>query len=129
MGRLKVRLITGRTIGQGRVKYVGKLSDDYKRSVAVCELDPDDMKAIGVADGDGVRVVTRFGSVILRAVRSRRPQRGIAFVPYGPWANLLIETATYGTGMPAFKGVEAEVKPAPEERVADIEELVRAIRG
>lgn len=124
MQKLKVTLLTARTMGQGRAKYAGKFLAEFKKNVAVCELDPEDLAALKIGEGDCVRVTTEFGSVVLRAAKSRQaPHKGVVLVPYGPWANVMTDPTTHGTGMPSLKGIQAEVEAAPDERVLDLKEL------
>ncbi|MHA1711005.1 MAG: molybdopterin dinucleotide binding domain-containing protein [Candidatus Freyarchaeota archaeon] len=130
MPRLKVSLATGRTIDQGRGKELGKLSEKYQSSVTVCQIDPEDMKRLGIKENQSVRVITEFGSVVLRAVKSlRAPHPGIIFIPYGPWASLVMKPETHGTGMPSLKGIPAEIEPAPGEKVLGLEELLKQAYG
>ena len=125
---LKVTLVSGRSLGQGRSKVIGKFSDEYLRNVAVCELDPEDIKSLGISPGQNVRLTTKTGSVVVRsAIASQVSQRGIVFMPYGLWVNLLIPGETYGTGMPSMKGIEAEVSPAPDEKLMDLRSLVQSL--
>lgn len=125
MLRLEVSLLTGRTINQGREKEFSKFSEEYMKSVAVCEIDPKDMEKLGLRENVNVRVTTRFGSVILRAKKSLRgPHPGIVFIPYGAWANIIIGTKTHSIGMPSFKGIKAEIEPTPQEKVSALEELI-----
>lgn len=129
MTRLKVSLVTGRTIDQGKWKELGKLSREYMESVAICEIDPDDLKRLGLREGRNVRVKTKFGSVVLKAKKSRRkPHRGVIFIPYGPWANLVVNPETDGTGMPSLKGVDAEIEPTDED-VMPLERILLYIYG
>jgi formylmethanofuran dehydrogenase subunit D len=126
--KLKVTLLTGRTLRQGQGKEYGKLSERYLKSVAVCEMDPDDMKRLGIRENENVRIATDSGSVVVRAVKSlRAPHLGAVFVPYGPWVSLslIMNSETHGTGMPSFKGVTAEVEPAPTEPVLSLPELLK----
>ena len=126
MPKLKVSLLTGRTIDQGTGREHGKLSEEYKRSVAVCEVDPDDMKRLGARENDNVRVATDFGLVVVRAIKSARtPHPGVIFIPYGPWASLIVNPETHGTGMPSLKGLPAEIEPAPKEGVLSLLELLK----
>jgi len=126
MPKLKVSLLTGRTIGQGQGKEYGKLSDDYWKSVAICEMDPDDIKRLKIKEGQNVKITTDFGSVVVKAFESARaPHPGSAFIPYGPWANLLVNSKTHGTGMPSFKGISAEIEPAPKEKVLSLLNLLK----
>jgi len=124
--KLKVTLLTGRTLRQGQGKEYGKLSERYWKSVAVCEMDPDDMKRLGIRENENVRIATDSGSVVVRAVKSlRAPHLGAVFVPYGPWVSLIMNSKTHGTGMPSFKGIKAEVEPAPTEPVLSLLELLK----
>ena len=72
MPRLRVALLTGRTMKQGQGKEYGKLSERYWKSVAICEMDPDDMKQLDVKENNNVRITTDYGSVIVRAAKSLR---------------------------------------------------------
>lgn len=126
MPKLKVSLLTGRTIGQGQGKEYGKLSDEYWKSVAICEMDPDDIKRLKVKGGQNVKVTSDSGSVVVKAVKSARaPHPGSAFIPLGPWANLLVNPRTHGTGMPSFKGIPVEIEPAPKEDVLSLPNLLK----
>ena len=127
MARMKVILISGRTINQGTAKENGKTSQQYYESVALCEIDPDDLKELGIGEGSNVRVSTQFGTVIVRAEASKRsPHPKIVYMPYGPWVNLIVNPATQGTGMPSFKGIPAEVEPAGnKEAVLTLQELLK----
>jgi formylmethanofuran dehydrogenase subunit D len=123
---LKVTLLTGRSLGQAKGKVTGKFSEEYLRNVAVCELDPEDLKSLGISPGQNVQVTTKTGSVVVRAaIASQSAQRGIVFMPYGPWVNMVIASETYGTGMPSLKGIEAEVTAAPNEKLLDLRSLIR----
>jgi len=126
MPKLKVSLLTGRTVDQGKGKEYGKLSEEYQQSVAICQMDPDDMKLIGVKENNNVRVITDFGSVVLKAVKSAStPHPKVVFVPYGPWASIVMNPKTHGTGMPSLKGLTAEIEPAPTEKVLGLTNLLR----
>jgi formylmethanofuran dehydrogenase subunit D len=127
MPSLNVTLLTGRTLRQGQGKEYGKLSERYWKSVAVCEIDPEDLNRMGITDGKPVRITTKQGSVAVRAVKSLRgPHDGKIFVPYGPWASVIVDSETHGTGMPSFKGTQAVVEPAADgEKVLTLQELLQ----
>ena len=130
LSKIKVTLLTGRTIDQGTSKEYGKLSNKYKESVAICEVDPDDMKELAIKEDSNVRISTEHGSVIVRAKDSKRgPHPKVVYMPYGFWANLLIDSSTGGTGMPTFKGITAQVEPAPNSIVLDLTELLKLTFG
>ncbi len=130
MPKLKVSLLTGRTINQGRGKESGKLTKEYLDSVTICQIDPDDMKDLGVKENTNVKVITDFGSVVLKAVKSARaPHPKVVFVPYGPWASLIMNPKTHGTGMPSLKGIAAEIEPASAEEVLGLQDLLDQLRA
>ena len=62
--KIRVTLITGRTIEQGVGKEMGKGSIEYFESSAVCFFDKADVKAW---HKEHVPVTSKFGSVILKA--------------------------------------------------------------
>ncbi|MEM0008028.1 MAG: molybdopterin dinucleotide binding domain-containing protein [Candidatus Bathyarchaeia archaeon] len=126
--KLKVTLLTGRTIEQGAGKERGKSSKEYVESVSVCYMDPEDMKRLGIRDGTNIQVSTAFGSVVVKAKKSLRvPHQGVVFIPYGPWANVVVDPETNGIGMPSFKGIPASVEPAPDKPVLGLEELLKTV--
>jgi len=126
MSWVEVTLISGRSLSQARGRERGKFSDEYAKSVAVCELDPDDMKELGATDGENVKVATKFGQVILTAATSKQaPHRGVAFVPYSAWASMLFDPSTHTSGMPTLKGLRATIEKAPKAKVATLEEITR----
>jgi formylmethanofuran dehydrogenase subunit D len=127
---LRVTLISGRTLGQGKGKELGKFSEEYFQSVAVCELNPDDMNLLGLPEGGNVKIKTNFGDVVVKAFKAKQtlPQ-GLAFIPYGPWASRLMDPETHGSGMPSLKGIEATIVPTPEEEVPKLESLIFSSYG
>ena len=126
MSTIEVTVISGRSLSQARSRELGKFSEEYSQSVAVCELDPDDMKELGALDGENVRVKTKFGEVVLRASISKQaPHKRVAFIPYGAWASMLFGTATHTSGMPTLKGVKATVERTAEAKVASLREITR----
>ena len=124
--KLKVTLLTGRTIEQGVAKERGKFSEEYMESVSVCYVDPEDLKKLGIKEKINVSVSTDYGSVVVKAVKSLRgPHSGVIFVPYGPWANVVVDPETHGIGMPSLKGISAEVEPVPDKHVLSLKELLK----
>ena len=121
---MRITILTGRTIDQGCGKEIGKTSKEYMENVAICEMNEEDMKKLGIQDGDRVKVTTKFGSVVLTAKKSRRIRSsGTAFIPYGAWANCITGSSTDGTGMPLLKGLPARIEPTDEE-VLSIKDLI-----
>ena len=126
---MNVLVLTGRTIEQGKGKEMGKLSDVYLNDVVQCRIDPQDMKTLKLKQNTNVKVTTKFGSVILKAVKSpRAPHPKMIFISYGPWASMIADSETHGTGMPSLKGIPAEIEPAPNEKVLSLQELVNQLK-
>jgi formylmethanofuran dehydrogenase subunit D len=124
--KLHVTLVTGRTIEQGVAKEQSKLSQDYLESAAVCYLDPSDLKELGIKEKTSVKISTEHGAVIVKALRSiRTPHPRVVFVPYGPWANAVVDVETSSLGMPSLKGINASVEPAADKSVLSLAELLR----
>ena len=128
--KLQVTLITGRTIEQGVGKEQGKTSAAYAESAAVCYVDPQDLKKLKVEENSNVLISTEHGSVVVKAMKSLRgPHIGIIFVPYGPWANAVINPNTNGIGMPSMKGISVQIEPAPNRQILSLTELLKVQFG
>jgi formylmethanofuran dehydrogenase subunit D len=108
-------LTPGRTSKQGQAINVGKDTDEYRAMVSTLTMNADDMKALGVAAGQAVRVRTEWGEAEFTCKDGNIPP-GLLFVPYGPPTCRLMGGGTDGTGMPLSKGWEVEVEPVPSER-------------
>jgi formylmethanofuran dehydrogenase subunit D len=123
--KLRVILITGRTIDQGVGKEMGKGSKEYFESAAVCFIDKSDLVKLGLRSGRNVRVTSKYGSVIVKAAKFPSGiTPGMVFIPCGLWANAICGDETFGMGMPMFKGFPVEVEAAPDEVVLTLDELL-----
>jgi|Deesub1362B_J571_1020462.scaffolds.fasta_scaffold00395_1 formylmethanofuran dehydrogenase subunit D len=121
---VEVVLITGRTVGQGET-IEKKLSGEYSEQAAICELNREDMAELGLKDGDPVKIISDGEEVVVYA-KSSSLDRGIAFIPLGPWANAVIPEGTDSTGMPDFKGLKVKIEKT-NEKVPTAEELFRGL--
>ncbi|MBU7024903.1 MAG: hypothetical protein HXS40_12140 [Theionarchaea archaeon] len=122
---MKIVLLSGRTTKQGVTAEIGKTCEEYLQNVAVIQLNPALMEQMGVKNGDPVEVQTTHGSAVVVCCGSDI-EENMGFIPYGPWANLLIGGDTQGTGMPDSKGVEAELKKT-DKKVESVDELLARI--
>src|SRR4030043_1123110 len=128
--KLKVTLLTGRTIKQGVGKEDGKGTKEDFESTSMCYMDAGDMKKLGIKNNTNILVSTPNGSVVLRAVKyPRGAMPGLIYIPYGLWANAICSSETTSIGMPSFKGTPAEVEPAPDKPVLNLEELLKSEFG
>jgi formylmethanofuran dehydrogenase subunit D len=128
--KLKVTLLTGRTIEQGVGKEAGKATQGYFESTTMAYMDICDMKKLGIKNKTNIQVTTPNGSVVLRAVKHPRgAMSGMIYIPYGPWANSICSNETTSIGMPSFKGTPAEVEAAPDKPVLTLRELLKSEFG
>ena len=102
-------LITGRTRQQAEGLHKGKNSQAYHQATTLVEISPDDMARLSIEECQIVRLKTALNQVEL-PVRAGSLPSGMLFIPRGPAANLLIDTETEGTGMPAFKGLTVKME-------------------
>jgi len=114
MERRRFIMNAGRTTKQGQQINVGKDRPEYKAIVSTLNMNPEDMKEIGIQSGGTVRVRSGNGEATFRCLEGKVPQ-GMIFVPYGPPTCHLMGQSTDGTGMPTSKGWEVEVEPMPAE--------------
>ena len=123
-------LITGRTIDQGVGKEMGKGSQEYFDSSAICVIDESDMKKLGIKSRANVKVTSKYGSVIVKAEKNPYGSNpGLVFIPCGLWANAICGDETFGMGMPLFKGFQVEVEAAPNQPILTLNELLKEEYG
>ena len=122
---MKIVLLSGRTTKQGVTAEIGKTSDDYLQNVALIQLNQKVMEQLGLNDGDTVEVKTQHGSAAVKCQKADI-EENMGFMPYGPWANMLVGSDTQSTGMPDSKGVEAEIEKS-SKKVETVDELMSRI--
>ncbi len=122
----KFIIVTHRDIFQNTAQENSRFGDQYAELSSVIRLDKDDMKKMGVKAGDPVVAKNASGRVVLKAESSTLEQShpGTAFMINGPWANALVAADTGGTGVPAFKNIEAMLSRSKGEKVTSLAELV-----
>jgi formylmethanofuran dehydrogenase subunit D len=127
-GSVKVLVTSGRTLSQGRAMEKGKLTSDYMSAVAICELDATAMEALGIEDGEAVVVQTEFGKTTVKAKLNKDLHSGIAFIPCGPYFNVLLDSYTHYTGMPGYKSLSALITAAPGANIPSVTEVTKTIK-
>ena len=126
--KITVNLITCRTIQQGVAMETGKTSQKYFDAASIIHMHEDDMKKLGIMANTNVKVTSKDGSVVVKAVRTREDLvPGLAHIPMGPWANAIVSAYTYSTGEPCFKGFPVDIEPAENERVMGAVEIVQTL--
>ena len=126
---IEVVLISGRTTRQGIGLEEGKMSKNYADSVQLVNLNPEDAEEIGLQPDETTKVVTEYGSVVVNWKKDEGLDRGLAFFPYGPWANQVFGSETYGTGMPGYKGLKANIENAKGQAVLTMDEVIGLLGG
>lgn len=105
----------------------GKEKEDYTKACGIIEIDAADFAKLDILPNTNVRVTSAYGSVIVKAIRATQgPHPGLAWIPMGPWANMVVNTNTYSTGMPTFKGTPVTIEPAEDEIVLSSIDVVLA---
>jgi formylmethanofuran dehydrogenase subunit D len=104
----------------------GKEKEAYRQACGIIEMDSSDLKKLGAWKNTNVRVTSPYGTVIVKAIETTQgPHPGVAFIPMGPWANMVVNPTTYSTGMPTFKGTPVQIEVAMNEPVLSSIALVR----
>ncbi|MBC2698514.1 MAG: formylmethanofuran dehydrogenase [ANME-2 cluster archaeon] len=118
-----VKIITRRDVFQASIYEEDRFSDECLELSALIVLDTAEMKHMGILDGANVRLTSKWGSVVVRAMASpREEQKGLGFMVNGPWVNALVSDET-PDGIPAFKDIEAKITIS-KDRMTGILELL-----
>jgi len=126
---MKFILTSGRTIDQGVALEGEKLGRENMKACAICEFDKDDYKKLDCMIGTPVKIITKFGEVVVYSqISEQGPHPGLIFIPMGPWANAVIDPETYGTGMPSYKGTDADVEVVKDGRILSALELIKTYK-
>jgi formylmethanofuran dehydrogenase subunit D len=105
-------LIPGRTSRQGTTLNEGKFSAAYVEETSTVQINPDDMKRLGLKNGDRVRLRSEQGQIELpcQAAKAGELPAGVLFLPYGDMSSRLMAGDTHGTGMPNSKCFDVELE-------------------
>jgi formate dehydrogenase alpha subunit len=95
-----------------RVKPIEAVSSE-----AYIELNPEDARALSVEGGSPVKVTSRRGSITVKAVVSKRPAKGIVFIPFHykeAAANVLTSSVSLDpiAKIPSFKVTAVRIERA-----------------
>ena len=61
-------MITQRSIEEGAAMEKGKTNPDYFEACSICEINPEDMKRLGIWKNTNVLVTSECGSVVVKAI-------------------------------------------------------------
>jgi len=105
-------LIPGRTSKQGCGISEGKFSEGYVSETTILQVAPADMKRLGLADGDRVRLTSETGNVEVPVAAAKGDElpAGLLFIAYGDASSRLMGGDTHGSGMPTSKGLDVQME-------------------
>ncbi len=105
-------LIPGRSSKQGTSLNKGKLKDEYIDVTSTLEVNEDDMKRLGLENGDQVRLSNEIGETVVSCISKKSTDlpQGMLFIPYGPPSSQLMDSDTAGTGMPMSKHMQVNIE-------------------
>lgn len=105
-------LIPGRTSRQGTTLNEGKMTAGYAEETGRMQVNPDDMKRLGLTPGDRVRVRSESGTIEIPVIAAKAGElpTGLLFLPYGDASSRLMGGDTHGTGMPNSKGIDVNLE-------------------
>ena len=105
-------LIPGRTSKQGVGISEGKFKEGYRSETETLQVAPQDMKRLGLAEGERVRLKSEFGQieVVITAAKGDELPPGLLFIAYGDLSSRLMGGDTHGSGMPTSKGIDVELE-------------------
>jgi formylmethanofuran dehydrogenase subunit D len=105
-------LIPGRTSDQGCGISEGKFREKYQREINTLQVAPADMKRLGLAEGDRVRLTSQQRQVEVAVTPAKADElpEGLLFIAYGDISSQLMGGDTHGSGMPTSKGIDVELE-------------------
>jgi len=105
-------LIPGRTSKQGCGISEGKFTDGYRMETSILQVAPQDMRRLGLSDGDRVRLASETGAVevAVTAAKGDELPSGVLFIAYGDASSRLMGADTHGSGMPTSKSFDVTME-------------------
>ena len=102
---------------------VDKFGKEYKKLSAVAITDVDDMKSLGVSEGDNVEISNEHGSVVVSIKKDDDKHEGLILMPGSFYSNRLMSPRTNGTGFIDSKKVDVSVSKS-RESIKDVKDLL-----
>lgn len=105
-------LIPGRTSKQGCGISEGKFNSSYQSEITTLQVNPSDMKRLGLESGDTVRLTSDSGeiTVAVKPAAADELPPGLLFIAYGDLSSKLMGGETHGSGMPTSKGMDVTLQ-------------------
>lgn len=110
--QIEILVTLARTINLEKTARYGKLSQEYFENSAICMVHPNDMKRLGIKEGN-IKITTKSGSVVVKAIDNEfETSEGVMVIPNGPWANKLVGEKEFEQNQTWFK---ASIESTDEE--------------
>lgn len=111
------------SIGKAERGLVG-----YLETTAVALMHKEDMKKIGVKNGDRVKISSNYGAVVVKVYETDETKPGLVLMPNGPWFNAISEGDIQVTWGGHYYLVKAVVEATSREETK-LEEIEKAFTG
>lgn len=90
----------------------GTYSEEYAVASAKAFLSTNDMRKLGLNDGDCVEVSFLDSKVIVRAFEMEGLDDGFIILPMSPWAMAILPPILNSEGQPVYGRITVKVRPA-----------------
>lgn len=128
--KIVLNMITQRSIEEGVAMEKGKTTPEYFKACSIVEMNPEDMKKLGIWKNSNVLVKSEVGEVVVTVVEPTQfCPPGLAHIRQGVWANQVVPPRTQSTGTPQYSGFPVTIEPAINEKVKTALELVQGAVG
>ena len=121
--QIEVLATFGRTINLEKTARYGKLSQEYLENAAICLIHPNDLKKLGIKEGN-VKITTKTGSVVVKAVTSEfETSEGIIVLPNSPWVNKIFAEKDFQQNQQWFRAIIEITK----EEIVPIDKIIEEL--
>lgn len=124
--RIILNIITQHSIGEDLAAEEGNTTPKYLRGGSIVEMNPEDMKRLGIRANTNVLVKSEAGEVIVTAiVPTRFCPPGLAHIRQGAWSGQILPPEAHSAKTPQYCGLPVTIEPAVGERVKSGLELAQ----
>ncbi|MFX1481164.1 MAG: molybdopterin dinucleotide binding domain-containing protein [Promethearchaeota archaeon] len=122
---MEMLLNTVRKVDYDQLKeYAQGDENSLKDNLAICFLNPNDFKKLGLTSSLNLKLSNENGEVIIKVKQDENVPSGTIMMPVSIWASQL--TGVYDESL-VFKNLEINAEPT-RERVFNIAEVLESIR-
>lgn len=114
--QIHLLLVTCRDVFQYAARQKGEASSDYEQRSTLLRLSPEDMKVLGVKDGERVKLSNQIAELVVRVKTEKSCWQGVGFIPASPYVNRLTSYDPVKRRLPDFKRLEVVAETLVAER-------------